>query len=96
MMVDYFQPEPEYKAWFRKEQGRYLKRARLSAGLSVRDLAERTGVDIRWVERGEVSVSMKNLAFLIRLYGVPFEQFTEWEQEAEVKLRKMIPPRLLH
>jgi transcriptional regulator with XRE-family HTH domain len=96
MTYEYFRPEPRHKIWFRKEQGRFLKKARLRAGLSVRDVARRTGVDIRWVESGEVSLHMRNLIFLIRLYRVPEVSFLGWEQLVRVKIQQMAPPRMLH
>ncbi len=96
MTYEYFQSEPRHKIWFKKEQGRFLKKARLRAGLSVRDLARKTGVDIRWVESGEVSLSIKNLVYLVRLYRVPEDHFMVWEQYVGVKIRQMAPPRRLH
>lgn len=96
MTYDYFCSEPPHKIWFKKEQGRFLKKARLKAGFSVRDMARKTGVDIRWVESGEVNLQARNLVFLVRLYRVPEHNFTTWERHISVKLRKMAPPRLLH
>jgi transcriptional regulator with XRE-family HTH domain len=96
MTTNYSEPEPPFKTWFKKEQGRFLKEARLQAGLSVRDVARRTGVDIRLVERGEVNLQARNLVFLLRLYSVPDERFMIWEQYAGAKIRQMIPPKTLH
>lgn len=89
-------PEPFHKIWFRKEQGRFLKEARLRAGMSVWDVARRTGVDIRWVESGEVSLRLRNLSFLVRLYRVPDTDFICWERRVSIRIRQMAPPRLLH
>lgn len=96
MTCDYSRPEPRHVKWLKKEQGRFLKKARLRAGLSVRDVARRTGVDIRWVESGEVNLYLKNLRFLIQLYRVPPDYFIVWEQYASLKIRQLAPPRLLH
>ncbi len=96
MTYGYFQPEPRHKIWFKKEQGRFLKKARIRANLSVKDVARRTGVDIRWVESGEVSLQMRNLVYLIRLYRVPEDYFMTWEQYVGLKIRQMAPEKLLH
>lgn len=96
MTSNYFSPEPEYKAWFKREQGRFLREARRKAGLSVRDVIRMTGVDIRWVESGEVNLQARNLVYLIRLYRVPEVQFMSWERTISVEIRKMVPPRMLH
>ncbi len=91
-----FSPEPPHRTWLKKEQGRFLKKARLRAGLSVKDVARRTGVDIRWVESGEVNLSLRNLSFLVRLYRIPQDYLMTWEEYVRLKLRQMVPPRLLH
>lgn len=96
MTCDYFNLEPQYKIWFRKEQGRFLKKARLRAGFSIQNIAQRTGVDIRWVESGEVNLQMRNLIYLVRLYRVPEEYFMIWEQHVGATIRQMAPGRLLH
>lgn len=96
MTYAYFQPELRYKIWFKKEQGRFLRKARLRAGLSVRDVARRTGVDIRWVESGEVSLQMRNLIYLVGLYRVPMDYFFVWERYVGTKIKLMAPPKLLH
>lgn len=96
MICEYFQPEARHKKWFKKEQGRFLKKARLKAGLSVRDVARKTGVDIRWVESGEVNLQARNLVYLVRLYRVPENHFMTWEAFIGTKIRLMMPPRLLH
>lgn len=96
MTYRYFQPEPEYKIWYKKEQGRFFKKARLKAGLSVEDVARRTGIDIRLVESGKVNLWMRNVGFLIRLYHVPETSFIEWEQVVGIELKKLLPPRQLH
>lgn len=90
------EPEPLHKIWFKKEQGRFLKEARLKAGLSLRDVARRTGVDIRPVERGEVNLQARNLVFLLRLYGVSDMHFMIWEQYVGAKIRQMLPLKTLH
>ena len=96
MIYGYFQPEPRHKTWFKKEQGRFLKKARIRANLSVKDVARRTGADIRWVESGEVSLQMRNLIYLVRLYRVPEDYFMTWEQYVGLKIRQMAPEKLLH
>ncbi|MBX2987148.1 MAG: helix-turn-helix transcriptional regulator [Bdellovibrionaceae bacterium] len=96
MTYQYALPEPKHRAWLKKEQGRFLKKARLRAGLSVRDVARKTGVDIRWVESGDVNLQVRNLAYLVRLYRVPPDYFMTWEQYVAIRIRQMMPPRLLH
>lgn len=96
MTRKFFEPEPKHSKWFKKEQGRFLKKARLRAGLSVKDIRVRTGVDIRWVESGQVNLQMRNLAYLIRLYRVPEDYFMAWQHFITFKLRQMAPPKILH
>lgn len=38
MTREYFSPDPRHVVWFRKEQGRLLKEARLRADMSIREL----------------------------------------------------------
>lgn len=96
MTHEYFGEEPSHKTWFKKEQGRFLKKARLRAGLSVRDVARRTGVDIRWVESGDVSLQLRNLIYLVRLYRVPSDYYRTWERYVGIKLKQMTLPKVLH
>ena len=96
MTFAYSKPEPRCRVWFKKEQGRFLKSSRLRAGLSVRDVTRRTGVDIRWVESGEVSLQMRNLIYLMRLYRIPEDYFFLWQQKVSIKIRQLARPRLLN
>lgn len=96
MIVDYFADEAHHKVWFKKEQGKFLKEARRRAGLSVRDVAKRTGVDIRWVERGEVNLSLRNLTYLTRLYRVSELEYLRWQSGVSAKLRAIAPARIRH
>lgn len=88
-----FEPDPRVTAWFKREQGRFLKKARLRAGLSVRDVALRTGVDIRWVESGEINLEMRNLIFFVHLYRVPEDYFRTWQEFIGIKLRQLSSPK---
>lgn len=96
MTYDYFQPEPPHKRWFRKEQGRFLKRARRKAGLSVLYVACKTGVDIRLVEKGLVNLQLSNLAYLIRLYRISGDEFVTWQFFVGAKIRQIAPTKMLH
>ena len=88
-----FEQESSTTVWFRKEQGRFLKKARQRAGLSVKDVARKTGVDIRWVESGEVNLQGMNLMYLIQLYRVPQDYFMTWESFVRLKLQQMPRPK---
>lgn len=92
MTFEYWKPELRYQRWFRKEQGRFLNQARLRSGLSVKDVAHRTGVDIRWVESGEVSLRMGNLLYLVRLYRFALADYATWQHFVGIKIRQMAPP----
>ncbi len=89
MTHEYFGKETPHKTWFKKEQGRFLKKARLRAGLSVRDVARKTGVDIRWVESGEVGLQLRNLAYMLHLYRIPMDYFLTWERYVHITLQQM-------
>ncbi len=91
-----YQPDAVHQLWFKKEQGRFLKKARQRAGLSVLDVARRTGIDIRWVESGEVNLQARNLCFLVRLYSVPEDYFMTWQAYVSVQLKRIAPPRSFH
>lgn len=96
MTYDYFQSESPHKRWFRKEQGRFLKRARRKAGLSVLDVACKTGVDIRWVEKGLVNLQLNNLVYLIHLYRISGDEFVAWQFFVGAKIRQISQTKMLH
>lgn len=88
MTFDFVQNDFDPKEWFKKEQGRFLQRARLKAGLSIEKVNGMLGIDIRWIESGEVGLRMKNLGFLTRFYSVSDDEFITWQQTVGNLLRR--------
>jgi len=62
----------------------------------VLDVACKTGIDIRWVEKGLVNLQLSSLVYLIRLYRISGDEFVAWQFFVGAKIRQIASTKRLH